>query len=93
MEKQESLWTQKLLEGHYVEKHKKETISSAIKEMCIEANHFLSEDMAACIKKVRGGDISSGKADIGSASGESSDRRGRYDTDLSGYGDGSSVCK
>lgn len=28
-----------------------ETISNTIKEMCIEANHFLSDDMAACMKK------------------------------------------
>lgn len=27
-----------------------EIISSTIKEMCIEANHFLSDDMAACMK-------------------------------------------
>lgn len=28
-----------------------ETISNVIKEMCIEANHFLSEDMSLCLKK------------------------------------------
>ena len=37
---------------------KTETISNAIKEMCIEANHFLSEDMAACMKKAAGEEIS-----------------------------------
>ena len=26
-------------------------VTAAIKEMCIEANHFLSEDMAARMKK------------------------------------------
>ena len=28
-----------------------EEISKAVKEMCIEANHFLSDDMAACMKQ------------------------------------------
>lgn len=37
---------------------KTETISNAIKEMCIESNHFLSEDMAACMKKAAGEEIS-----------------------------------
>lgn len=27
-----------------------ETISAAVREMCIEANHFLSDDMSACMK-------------------------------------------
>lgn len=29
---------------------KTEAVASAVKEMCIEANHFLSDDMAACMK-------------------------------------------
>lgn len=30
---------------------KTEAVASAVKEMCIEANHFLSEDMAVCMKQ------------------------------------------
>ena len=46
-------------------------VTRNIKEMCIQANHFLSEDMD--------------KADSDTASGELKDCRRGYDPNLSGY--------
>ena len=54
-----------------------------IKEMCIEANHFLSKDMK---------EVYDAAADFRTASGKSANCRRRHDSDLSGYRYGGCFC-
>ena len=61
-------------------------VTRNIKEMCIQANHFLSEDMDIAMKKCGGdGESTAWKADSDTASGEFKDCRRGYDPNLSGY--------
>ena len=61
-------------------------VTRNIKEMCIQANHFLSEDMDIAMEKCGGdGGSTAWKADSDTASGELKDCRRGYDPNLSGY--------
>ena len=51
-------------------------IISSIKEMCIQATHYLSDDMKSALYKGV----------------EKEECRGRYDPNLSGYGHGCCFC-
>ena len=65
-----------------------EEITKNIKEMCIEANHFLSPDMAEAMKCAEKNE----EAPLGKQILEQlQDCRRGYDSDLSGYRNGSSV--
>ena len=64
-----------------------EEITKNIKEMCIEANHFLSLDMAEAMKCAEKNE----EAPLGTVAREFEDCRRGYDSDLSGYRNGSSV--
>ena len=60
-------------------------LTKNIKEMCIEATHFLSADMDEAMKKAAENEESALGHQILSASGKSADCRGRYDSDLPGH--------
>ena len=60
-----------------------EDITKNIREMCIEANHFLTEDMKAAMEQA----CKEEKSPVG----QSADRRAGYDPHLSGYGNGSDL--
>lgn len=69
-------------------------LTENIKEMCIQANHYLAPDMDKAMKNAyEKRDKAFGKADFGAAFGKSGYCRRRYDTNLSGYGYGSGVFK
>ena len=83
-----------------------EEITKNIKEMCIEANHFLAEDMEHAMKKAAEEEkselgtkilnfitipMTTGFFMLGTAAREFEDCRRGYDSDLSGYRNGSSV--
>ena len=46
-----------------------EEITRNIKEMCIEANHFLSADMEQAMKRGADGRVAAGETDSGTAAG------------------------
>lgn len=61
-------------------------VTKNIKEMCIQANHFLSEDMDIAMKNaVETEKAPLGKPDSDTASGELKDCGRGYDPNLSGY--------
>ena len=64
-----------------------EEITKNIKEMCIEANHYLSEDMDAAMKQA----VETEKAPLGKQilTQLQENRSKRHDPDLSGYRNGS----
>lgn len=71
-----------------------EEITRNICEMCIEANHYLSEDMNRALKDAADTEKAPlGKKILHQASGKPYDCRGRDDSDLSGYRDGCGFCR
>lgn len=65
-------------------------ITENIKEMCIEANHYLSKDMKAVLDQAVESEKSAfGKADFKPVGRKPSDCSRRHDSNLSGYRDGS----
>ena len=68
-------------------------LTKNIKEMCIEANHYLSDDMKKVFDNARNNE----KSPLGKQILEQLDEnlkiaRERYDTNLSGHRDGSRIC-
>ena len=61
-------------------------IISSIKEMCIQATHYLSDDMKSALYK------GVEKEESGAVVRKFDDCRGRYDPNLSGYGHGCCFC-
>ena len=62
-------------------------IISSIKEMCIQATHYLSDDMkSALYKGVEKEESPLGRQIFGAVMRKFDDCRGRYDPNLSGYG-------
>lgn len=64
-------------------------ITAAIKEMCIQANHFLSPDMDKALKAATANEESPLGKNIKPATGKLKNSRRGYDTDMSGYRNGS----
>ena len=65
-------------------------LTENIKEMCIEANHFLTEDMRGCLKEAAEMENSDlGKQILDQLQEKSEDCGGGYDPHLSGYRNGS----
>ena len=66
-------------------------ITKNVKEMCIEANHYLSPDMDAAMKKATAEE----KSELGKKilnAGKPENCRRRDDSNLSGYRNGSLFC-
>ena len=61
-------------------------ITKNVKEMCIEANHYLSPDMDAAMKKATAEE----KSEL--VAGKPENCRRRDDSNLSGYRNGSLFC-
>ena len=64
-------------------------ITDAVKEMCIEANLFLTKDMEEALKQAQKSEEAPlGHSVLDQLCPESSDRRRGFHSDLSGYGNG-----
>lgn len=68
-------------------------IISSIKEMCIQATHYLSDDMkSALYKGVEKEESPLGRQILEQLCENLTNCRGRYDPNLSGYGYGCCFC-
>ena len=69
-------------------------ITKNIKEMCIEANHYLSPDMDKAMKQAEQTEKSPlGKQIFGAIAGKPKNSSRGYDSDLSGYRNGSYIFR